>query len=136
MKIRVLMCIAALSLLLYGCHHYTNPSVDRAIVTQIVISGQTADGPIHRYYNSPDKMRQVLLYIRKASVGFHAQVDPDTVDGPSVSISTVSVDNTRKVYHQKSNEFFQTEAGVWQQLDPEAGAGLWELIRQLPSDPQ
>jgi hypothetical protein len=110
--------------------------VDRAIVTQIVISGQTAEGPIHRYYGSPDKMQQVLLYIRKASTGFHAQVDPDTVEGPSVSISTVSVDNTRKVYHQKNNDLFQTDTGVWQQLDPEAGADLWELIRQLPSDPQ
>ncbi len=136
MKIRLFLCLAAAVLLLGGCRHYSNPSMAHSLVTQIIITGQSETGPIHRYYDSPEKMRQVLLYIRGVRRGFETQEDPSAVEGCSVCITTVSADNTQKVYRQKNDQFFQTDTGLWQELDPEKGRQLWELLQQLPSDPQ
>lgn len=136
MKKWLFICVAITGLLLSGCRHYSNPSMESNLVTKIIITGQTDTETIHRYYDTPEKMRQVLLYIRSVRRGFQAQVDPTTIDGRSVCITTISADDTQKVYQQKDNQYFQIDTGVWQQIEAERGEKLWELIRQLPSDPE
>ena len=136
MKRRLFLGLVATILLLSGCQHYSNPSMERNLVTQIIITGESEAGSIHRHYDSPEKMRQVLLYIRSVRRGFHGQVDPPAMEGSSICITTVSADNTQKVYRQNNDQYFQLDTGVWQQIDPKNGAALWELLMQLPSDPQ
>jgi hypothetical protein len=136
MKRRLFLCLVTALLLLTGCRHYSSPSMAHTLVTRIIVTGQSEDGPIHRYYDSPEKMRQLLLYIRSVRRGFETQEDPASLEGCSVSITTICADNTQKVYRQKNDQFFQTETGLWQELDPEKGQALWTLLQQLPSDPQ
>ena len=136
MKRGIFLCLAAVLFLLGGCRHYSNPSMEHNLVTKIIITGETEDGSFRLYYDSPEKMRLVLLYIRSVRRGFQAQEDPTALEGPSICITTVSADNTQKVYRQKNDQFFQIDTGVWQELDPEKGRTLWELLRQLPSDPE
>ena len=134
MKRGIFLCLAAVLLLLGGCRHYSNPSMERSLVTKIIITGETEDGSFRLYYDSPEKMRLVLLYIRSVGRGFQAQEDPTALEGSSICITTVSADDTQKVYRQKDDRFFQIGTGAWQELDPEKGRTLWELLRQLPSD--
>ena len=136
MKRRLFLCLVATILLLSGCQHYSNPSMEHNLVTKIIITGETEDGSFRLYYDSPEKMRLVLLYIRSVRRGFQAQEDPTALEGPSICITTVSADNTQKVYRQNNDQYFQLDTGVWQQIDPKNGAALWELLMQLPSDPQ
>ena len=136
MKRGMILCLAAVLFLLSGCRHYSNPSMERKLVKEIIITGETEEGSFRLYYDSSEKMRLVLLYIRSVRRGFQAQEDPTALEGPSICITTVSADDTQKVYRQKSDRFFQVDTGVWQELDPEKGRTLWELLRQLPSDPE
>lgn len=136
MKKGLVFCIVAVLLLLSGCHHYTNDKVEHNLVKQIIITGQSENETIHRYYDTPDKMRQVLAYIRSVSGSFDAQTDPADTSGRTIRITTVCADDTQKIYQQKDNEYFQVGTGRWQQIDPELGETLWELIRQTPSDAQ
>ena len=136
MKRGIFLCLAAVLFLLGGCRHYSNPSMEHNLVTKIIITGETEDGSFRLYYDSPEKMRQVLLYIRSVRRGFHGRVDPPAMEGSSICITTVSADNTQKVYRQNNDQYFQLDTGVWQQIDPKNGAALWELLMQLPSDPQ
>ncbi len=136
MKRGIFLCLAAVLFLLGGCRHYSNPSMEQSIVTKIIITGETEEGSFRLYYDSPEKMRLVLLYIRSVRRGFQAREDPTTLPGPSICITTISADDTQKVYRQKNDQFFQIDTGVWQELDPEKGRTLWELLRQLPSDPE
>ncbi len=136
MKKWLYICITIAGLLLGGCHHYSNPSMDSNLITRIIITGQTDTETIHRYYDDPEKMRQVLLYIRSVRRGIHTLTDPSITEGRSVRITTISADETEKVYQQRDNQYFQLDTGVWQAIDEEKGEKLWELIRRLPSDPE
>ena len=128
--------IVATLLLTSGCHRGSNQNTGSNVVSSILITGQSDTETIRRYYNTPDKIRLVLLYIRSVSGGFTAQVDPTTLPGSSIRILTVSADNTQKVYQQKSDCYFQSATGTWQEIDPEKGAKLWKLLKQTPSDPE
>ena len=120
-------------MLLSACHRYSNDRVAHKIVKQIIITGQSEGETFHRYYDTPDKMRKVLHYIRNVSGGFNAQTDPSD-SSRTIRITTVHNDDTQKVYLQKENQYFQTGNEGWTQIDPELGASFWEWIRQIPSD--
>ena len=136
MKRGLYLCLAAVLFLMSGCRHYSNPSMERNLVTKIIITGETEEGSFRLYYDSPEKMRLVLLYIRCVRRGFQTPEDPTSLEGPSISITTISADDTQKVYRQKNDRFFQIDNGAWQELDPEKGRTLWELLQLLPSDPE
>lgn len=136
MKRRFVLCLTVVALALSGCRHYSNPGMEQTLVTKILITAETENGSIRRYYDSPEKMRQVLLYIRSVQRGFETKEDPTALPGRSICITTFSVDDTKKVYRQKCDLYFQTDAGVWQDLDPEKAQSIWDLLYRLPSDPE
>ena len=137
MKKKLFICALVIGLwMLGGCHHYTNGDFDSNLVTKIVITSQTDTETVYRHYDDPQKMRQVLLYIRSISTPFATLPEPEEPLEQSISITTFSADQTVKTYQQKGTLYFQEGADGWQKIDPEKGRRLWMLIQAMPSDPE
>ena len=123
------VCVA-----LTGCIRDRAVSVQSSVVTRIDITCESGPQVLQRSYTSPEKMRLLLLYIRSVSSPFASLPEPEDSGGRKISITTVSANNTTKVYRQHGERFFQEGDGGWQRIDPEKGGVLWELIQSLPSD--
>lgn len=120
--------------ILVGCHRKQDTSVQSSVVTRIDITCQQGDEVTQRSYTSPEKMRLVLLYIRSVSSPFASLPEPEDPNVKKIKITTTSVNNITKVYHQHGEQYFQEGNGGWQKINPEKGGILWELIMAIPGD--
>ena len=137
MKKRLLsIFLAAMCVLLTGCHREKESTVQSSVVTRIDITCENGEERILRSYTSPDKMRLVLLYIRSVRSPFASLPEPEEPGLRKIHITTISANNTVKIYRQHGDRYFQEGNGGWQKIDPEKGGILWELIQSLPNDPQ
>lgn len=136
MKKRLLFVLVAAALLFGGCHRSKNIGVQRNVVTRIVIECEYQGYQFRRQYTSPEKMRQVLLYIRSVRSPFTVEPGEDALMGSSIRITTVSADETTKTYHQINDRYFREGLSGWEKIDPEKAAKLWDVILTTPSDPE
>ena len=137
MKKRLFFVVLAAGMLLWGgCHRSKDVSVQRSVVTKIIVTCDDGQEQISRHYTSPEKMRPVLLYIRSVRSPFTIQPSEDALQGRSIHITTISADETTKVYTQRSDKYFQEGSGGWEKIDPEKAADLWDVLLSMPSDPE
>lgn len=135
-KWRLGVFLAIICMLFVGCHREKDSNVQNNVVTRIDITCESGEEILQRSYTSPDKMRLVLLYIRSVSSPFASLPEPEDPGLRKISITTVSANNTTKVYRQHGERYFQEGSGGWQKIDPEKGGILWELIQSIPGDPE
>jgi hypothetical protein len=128
--------ILLLCCLLWGCHGREAADVASHIVTEISVTCQYGDQLAHRYYNTHEKMQQILLYLRAVSPGFTPKEDPDALKGTVVHITLHRADGSVKVYRQKEDRYLQEENGSWKQIKAEWGADLWRILWENESDPK
>lgn len=130
-KVFALICFCVS--IMCGCRqNKTQKPIFRA-VTQVDIVTEYEDRLIHRHYNTPEKMRPVLLYLRllKPS-GKPVQLDGDADDVYLISISLS--DGAQHYYRQASHRYLSKENGPFKSIDPGQAAQLYSILRELPSD--
>ena len=135
MKNRLLklwLSVCAISCLL-GCHKQVDMQQCR-VVTGIAVT--YLNGPIQcqRQYSNPDKMQQILDYLRTAAAYGVPAEDPENTAGSDFYIVLSYSDGCQKYYRQKANRFLRDTDGIWKKLDPSRGAKLGQIIGQMESD--
>ena len=128
--------ILFLSCMLTGCQPKKATNVQAHVVTEITITCQTYNDWVHRYYNTPKKMQNILLYLRAVSPGFAPNENPETVPGRMIYITLQRADGTTKIYRQKNERYLQEGSNPWRQINADWGASLYQLVLSNESDPQ
>ena len=103
------------------------------VVTQIDIDCQQPDVQIRRHYTDNQKMQYVLIYLRllKPRSTFSAPAAGKDIYNICIRFS----DGSQRIYRQTAHRFLSRDDGPWKAIDPGSAAGLYYLMRQLPSDP-
>ncbi len=104
------------------------------VVRSITVTSQEPGGPFLRYYEDPVKMQRVLLHIRTLGPLFSPDLDPEPLLAPTICITLTCADGTRKVYRQKAERYFRSGDTAWQQMPPEKGNSLLQILQETPSD--
>lgn len=132
-KFLILLCF---STVLSGCVAEKAPTQPLCkVVTQVDITCQQQDVLIRRRYTDSDKMQFVLVYLRLLKTRQMAQPEP----GQTEDLYEIRIhfsDGGQRLYRQKAHRFLSRDDHPWQAIDPEQAAGLYALMRALPSDPE
>ena len=135
MKMRTAMLLLAVAILLAGCTAIPSREDIRGhMVTEITVTGDIGDTSTQRYYNHPDKIRMILLTIRRLGPDFPALVDVEAVEGKTLCMQMVCMDGRQIVYRIKGNLYLQKDGGAWRQVNREAVWDFSELLLQIPVD--
>ncbi len=129
---RTAALIFALILLLAGCRK--EDIVPHRVVTRIDVTCQAFDTYIRRCYTKEEKMQMVLFHIRNIGQRHTPDIDPDTLDTPTICITLHFSDGSRKVYRQKDNRFWQEDTQPWKKINMENASGLWQTVLMTPGD--
>lgn len=122
--------------LLSGCGRRQDVHVTSHIVTEITVTCESCTHFTRRYYNTHEKMQQILLYLRAVSPGYPTREDPEPLAGRVICITLHRADGTRKVYRQKGSRFLQQGGQPWRQINREWGATLYRILLENESDPE
>ncbi len=104
------------------------------VVTQVDISCQQEDMQIHRHYTNSQKMEYVLLYLRLLEPLGVPDTDPDRIPADVYEITLQFSDGDHKIYRQKDHRYLAVGSLPWKTIDPAQAAGLYTLMRRIPSD--
>ncbi len=79
-------------------------------------------------------MQRVLLHIRSLGPLFSPDVDPEPLAAHTICITLTCADGSRKIYLQKAERYFRSGDAAWQQISPEKGSSLLQVLQETPSD--
>lgn len=120
-------------LMMCGCgQNHTQPVYE--VVTSVDVVTARDGQLLRRHYDSQEKMRPVLLYLRtlKHVPLFDTVSEPE---GEDVFLITVGLSSGRKRYYrQAKHRYFSFDDGPWRAIDPGNAAGLYRILQALPSD--
>ena len=120
------------TVIMYGCGQDHTSPVYRA-VTQVDIVTRYEQQLIRIGYNTPEKMRPILLYLRLLKPeGKPVQPDEYAQDVYLICISLS--DGTQHYYRQASHKYVSIDNGPWKAIDPGHAAKLYSILRELPAD--
>ena len=120
------------TVIIYGCRQNHTKPVYR-VVTQVDIVTRYDQQLIHIGYNTPEKMRPILLYLRLLKPEGNPIV-PDE-DAQDVYLFRISLsDGTQHYYRQAAHRYVSKESGPWKAVDPGHAAKLYGILRELPAD--
>lgn len=128
----LMFCVLFLS----GCVTQSPEGPSGSLVRQIVATAEGRDYFLRRFYNTDDKMEPILLTLRSLRPHFSPDQDVDALDLPVLCITLSCSDGTERLYRLKDVRFLQTGTGDWKKVDTGKAARLWELLWQLPDDPE
>ncbi len=129
----LLFCFIALTF--SGCGRNKTADPLCRVVTGVDIFCQHENVQIRRHYTDTQKMEWVLIYLRLLKPRSNPKTDPESIDADVYNITLHFSDSTKKTYRQKDHRYLSKDAGPWQTIDPGKAAGLYALMRYVPSDP-
>ena len=131
-KIFLLCVLCFVLLFLPGC--MKKKTALCRVVTQVDITGKEKDVQIHRHYTDTQKMQWVLIYLRTLKPGIKPQFPPEDALAETYEISLKFSDGSEKIYRQADHRFLSQDFHPWQSIEAGRAAGLYTLMRKLPSD--
>lgn len=132
--VKILLFLVIISLISGCTSRFSQDSAASSMVTSITVTCESCDSFLQRDYATPEKVRLILLCIRRLGPDFPVNEDVDALKGKTMCITLTCADNSITTYRIKNNLFVQKNAGHWRQIDPESAAGFYQLILQTPSD--
>ena len=130
---KCLISLLIASLILCSCSKKHTPSVYEVVTGVDVVTAR--DGQLlRRHYETPEKMRPVLLYLRmlKHSPLFEPIDEPE---GEDIFLICVQLTGGKKRYYrQAKHRYFSFDGGPWRSIDPGKAAGLYNILQAFPSD--
>ena len=133
-KIRSCAIALLLILILSGCRQKDVQDASLRLVTRIDVTCYYGDSQLDRQYTAPDKMEQVLLYLRLLDRGLEATTDPEKLDGIHYKIILHYSNGQQRIYHQRTDGYISENFKPWLKIDPEQGKLLPHLLLEVPSD--
>ena len=130
-KLTLYLCLFAI--FLSGCVTKGRKPLCR-VVTQVDISCQQEDVHIYRHYTDNQKMEYVLLYLRLLEPLGIPDTDPEQIPADVYEITLQFSDGCSKIYRQKDHRYLAAGTLPWKIIDPGQAAGLYTLMRRIPSD--
>ena len=104
------------------------------VVERIVVMGRHGDETMERIYTNSAKKKAILNYLRWLRPQFGADCDPEQIPGDEYTITVTLSDGEQEVYEQKTNGYLRKDEGRWENIDPEKGIMLYEIISQMDGD--
>ena len=114
-----------------GCQK-TKPLI--TVVEKVEVIGNYQGEALQRTYTKSDKITAVLNYLRWLRPQYKADCDPEIIPGDEYTITVTLSDGEQEIYRQKTNGYLQKDGGRWEDIDPEKGIVLYEIISQMASD--
>lgn len=114
-----------------GCFH---KKASVKLVSEISVQWEDNGGPIHRIFDSPQKMHLILNKLRTLGQRFSSDTDPETLEASVLSITLSYSDGSQQLYQIKPDRYIRIGQEPWQQADPNRITDLRLLLLSLPSD--
>ncbi len=134
MKKMMLTLLVLLLLLFSGCAARKAADNSVPLASSITVTCHSCAGIRQRYYSQPEKMRQILHYIRRLEPMPDTAEVPGTLGRRYFSIHIRMTDGSSRFYRQKDTAYFQSGSGPWQKMGRGKGSRLWQLMLELPED--
>ncbi|MBE6983015.1 MAG: hypothetical protein E7435_01845 [Ruminococcaceae bacterium] len=129
-KLCAMLCLLAV---LSGCGcQKSGPLV--TVVEKVEVVSHHGGEILNRTYTKSGKMTAVLNYLRWLRPAHRADCDPEQIPGDDYTITVTLSDGQQEIYRQKTNGYLQKNDGRWENIDPEKGIMLYEIISQMESD--
>ena len=130
-------CLKILMVLLFGlslngCGR--KPPAQTRVVTQVDIVCDQGYRIFHRHYTQPQKIQQVLNYLRLQENLGPADMDPERVEGPVFRIAVRLSDGSDSVYYQRCGRYLSKEYHSWQKIDPKQAVAFYRMLQLTPTD--
>ena len=113
---------------------FSQDSLTSSLVQSIHVTCESCDSFIRRDYSSPEKIRLILLCIRKLGPDFPAGSDVGTTEGKTLCLTLSDINGRHTVYRLKNNEYLQKNDSPWRKISKENATGFLQLILEMPSD--
>ena len=127
------IAILLLTISLTGCGcHAEKPLV--TVVEKVEVVGNYQGETLLRTYTNSQKMTAVLNYLRWLRPQYKADCDPELIPGDEYTITVTLSDGQQEIYRQKTNGYLRKNDGRWENIDPEKGVKLYEIISQMEGD--
>lgn len=128
------LCLAAA---LFGCRAWTyDPKPPVRFVQNITVVCEDGQNETRYFYNTDEKMRHILHFIRYIGIQDNPDTDPEMLQGRTVCMTVQFSDGSQKLYRMKENQYFQEGTSPWKQISAEKGQNLYQAILSTPSDPE
>ena len=79
-------------------------------------------------------MTAVLNYLRWLRPQYKADCDPEMIPGDEYTITVTTSDGEQEIYRQKTNGYLRKNTDRWENIDPEKGVMLYEILSQMAGD--
>lgn len=126
--------VLLLLLTLSGCGERRENTPLAVVVEKIEVVSVHEGERLTRTYTKNGKMKTILQYLRWVNPKFKADCDPERIPGDDYRITLTLSDGETEVYHQKTNGYMQKGDGRWENIDPEKGVMLYEILSQMAGD--
>jgi len=104
------------------------------VVEKIEVVSHRGNETLERTYTKSVKMKAILNYLRWLRPRFGADCDPEKIPGDAYTITVTLSDGEEEIYEQKTNGYLRKDEGRWENIDPEKGIMLYEIISNMGSD--
>lgn len=104
------------------------------VVEKVEVVGSYQGETLLRTYTKSQKVTAMLNYLRWLRPQYKADCDPEVIPGDEYTITVTLSDGEQEVYRQKTNGYLQKDDGRWENIDPEKGVMLYEIISQMEDD--
>ena len=131
--LKMAICALALAAIFSGCGRQKEEPL-AVVVEQIHVVSHHEDETLERTYTKSAKMKAILSYLRWLRPQFGADCDPEQLPGDEYTITVTLSDGTEEIYEQKTNGYLRKDEGRWENIDPEKGIMLYEIISQMRGD--
>ncbi len=104
------------------------------VVEKVEVVSYHGNETLERTYTKSAKMSAILNYLRWLRPQFGADCDPEQIPGDEYTITVTLSDGEQEIYEQKTNGYLRKDEGRWENIDPEKGVMLYEIISKMGSD--
>ena len=128
----IILFFSFLLIILCSCGKENTQTAYRT-VTQVDIITEYNGQILGRHYNTPEKIRPVLLYLRllkPIGKGFVTDNAKEDIYLITISLS----DGNRHYYRQASHRYLSKENGPYKSIDPKMAAELYRILQTFTSD--
>jgi len=120
------------TVIMCGCRqNHTQPVY--SAVTQVDVVTIHKHQLVRICYNTPEKMRPILLYLRLLKPeGNPVRLDEYTEDMYLICITLSN--GVKHYYRQVAHRYISKDNGPWKAIDPGHAAKLYSILKTLPAD--
>lgn len=132
--VRKVLIMLLIIVILGSCCGCLRKNTGVRVVKQISVQWIENGAVVQRVHQRPEKMHLILNKLRTLGQRFSADVDPETLDSPAVTMTVIYSDESQRSYQIKADRYIRFGSAPWQQADPKRVTALRLLLLSLPED--